>query len=110
MSRPIIALVIGQTPAAIKSAALLRRAGITTDWVWRGKLKKLLARADIEVAVFESGGQLIVRDMIMRQQRACTLETLACALADAFDGYIDEQCPGESSRSPHALKILELGA
>ena len=91
----IQALVIGATSEAVAAAAMLRRAGIVTETKWGGKVKKHLASTEAEVVVIADGERFIVRDMILREQRDTTMETLQADLFDAFDGYlVDPRPPG----------------
>ena len=87
------ALVIGATSEAIAAAAMLRRAGIVTETKWGGKVKKHLASTKAEVVVIADGERFIVRDMILREQRDTTMETLQADLCDAFDGYLVDPRP-----------------
>lgn len=90
----IDALVIGTTNEAVAAAALLRRAGIPTETAWTGKVKKHLATTTAGVVVLADGGRFVIRDMILREQRETSLDTLRADLADAFDGYlVDERDP-----------------
>lgn len=71
------------------AAAMLRRAGISTAQICKGRTKRnLAAAADTDVAVICDGNKFIVRDMVMRQQRDATRDNLRRALTDAFDGFL----------------------
>lgn len=103
------ALVIGATPEATAAAAMLRRAGIPTETKWRGNLKRLLAKTRADIVVIASGEGLIVRDMILGEQRNATIDSLRNDLADAFDGWLVDGRDHECARTLQSEELCNAG-